>query len=226
MRQSLFRQEVIQKQSNRLQGNVLLIPNVTHSMWVGVTCFFVLAIILWLSLNTYTQIKSVDGWVSDAPASNTSPIAQHTIGQTLKEGEPLKKEISSELQASYGEKKNLVGLTLLLDVEDVGIVKPDQKIKIQFVDLPVQKFGEYTATVVNVDDHLSLPGDFSSAPFRPTSPVYKVYAKIDNEQVTFHDVKITLRENMQLSATLTSEKQPLYRWLVDSLSGNKTGTPQ
>ncbi len=226
MRQSLFRQEVIQQQSDRLQGSVLLIPNITHSLWAGVIGIVVIAIALWLFFNTYTNIRSVSGWVSDVQALQTLVVEEGVNGAAMKEGKALGKEISSGLMSSHGEHIHSVELTLLLDIEDVSLVKPDQKIKIQFKDLPTQKFGEFTAAVVTIDNHLSLPGDFSSAPFRPGSPVYKVNARLDNENVNFQGVKIKLRENMQLSATLTSQKQPLYLWLLESLLGNKSGVQQ
>ena len=62
----LFRREAMEWQTNRLHGEVLLLPRLSHSLILGVLLFWVVAAIIWLSSSSYSRKETVFGWLEPA----------------------------------------------------------------------------------------------------------------------------------------------------------------
>lgn len=62
----LFRQQVTQRQSDRLHGEVLLLPRLSHLLILGFLLMWVALVIVWLSTSHYARKETVLGWLYPA----------------------------------------------------------------------------------------------------------------------------------------------------------------
>ena len=59
----LFRSQVIERQTNRLHGDVLILPRLSHLFMLGFILLWVAAALGWLLTSTYTNKETVFGWL-------------------------------------------------------------------------------------------------------------------------------------------------------------------
>ena len=60
---SLFRQQAVAAQTDRLLGDVLLLPRPSHSLIIVFLLCWITAVIYWLTQNTYARKEVVQGWL-------------------------------------------------------------------------------------------------------------------------------------------------------------------
>lgn len=63
MMQGLFRQQAIEHQQDRLYGDVILVPRLSHTLIISILLFWLFITIVWLSACTYARKETVSGWV-------------------------------------------------------------------------------------------------------------------------------------------------------------------
>ena len=93
----LFRQQVMERQADRLHGEILLLPRFTHSLILGILIAWVLALIVWLINGSYARKESVEGWLE--PTSGVARVYADRAGlvkrvlvregEKVREGQPL-----------------------------------------------------------------------------------------------------------------------------------------
>lgn len=91
MFEGLFRQEAIAQQTDRLHGDVLLLPRISHSLLITLLSLWILAVAAWLVTSTYARKETVTGWL-EPPSGITRVYAEDTgiIKQVLvSEGESV-----------------------------------------------------------------------------------------------------------------------------------------
>ncbi len=90
-RASLFRKEAIDNKRNRLHGDILLVPRLSHTLILAVLGVWVLVLIIWLTTSTFTRKETVFGWL--APPDGVVRVYPQSQGviKTLhvKEGEQV-----------------------------------------------------------------------------------------------------------------------------------------
>jgi len=97
MLKNLFRQEAVEEQTNRLYGEVLVIPQITHSVVLILLSVWIIAVVAWASLHTYTKKITVLGWVEPDEGtvrvySEGAGIVKKLLvreGESVSEGQPL-----------------------------------------------------------------------------------------------------------------------------------------
>ena len=63
MRTGLFRKEVIDEQSNAVDGRFLMTPKPVYSAIAGLLVVWILAVIIYLNTGSYARKASVSGWL-------------------------------------------------------------------------------------------------------------------------------------------------------------------
>lgn len=109
----IFRQQVIDEQSNRLHGEVVMLPSVNY-LWLAISiAAFLFIVLLWLSNTTYTRKEKVQGWVESKSGISNIYAARVGIidkllvkeGDNVQEGQPLAR-ISFKAMLKDGEAYN------------------------------------------------------------------------------------------------------------------------
>jgi len=123
----LFRQQVLEKQVDRLRGDILLLPRFSHTAILTLLLIWVVAVFIWLTVGSYSRKESVTGWlepvsgVAKVYAERSGIIKQVLIreGDRVIKGQPLivvngdriladGKNLESILLEEYESQKNLV----------------------------------------------------------------------------------------------------------------------
>lgn len=89
----LFRAQVIEQKTDRLHGDVVLLPRIRHSVVIGLLLVWLLALVIWLTTSTYARKETVAGWL-EPPAGvvRLYPEASGQIKKILvKEGDRVQK---------------------------------------------------------------------------------------------------------------------------------------
>lgn len=59
----LFRSQVLQRQADRLQGDILLLPRLSHTVILLSLLLWLSAVVVWLTTSQYTRKATVPGWI-------------------------------------------------------------------------------------------------------------------------------------------------------------------
>ncbi|WKD49469.1 HlyD family secretion protein [Microbulbifer spongiae] len=62
----LFRRQAMEKQADRLHGEILLLPRLSHTLILSLLLAWVVAVIIWLAGSHYARRESVTGWLEPA----------------------------------------------------------------------------------------------------------------------------------------------------------------
>lgn len=122
MRTGLFRKEVIDEQSNTVEGSFLMTPRPAYSAVAGLLAVWILAVTVYLNMETYARKASVTGWLepshgvfklySDARRGKVLDVIV-SEGQLVEKGTPLIK-ISYSSKDAFGHR---VSTQLLAELE-------------------------------------------------------------------------------------------------------------
>lgn len=63
-RSELFRQEVIAEQRDRWLGTILVVPRVSHTIYVGFTLIVLIGLVVLVVFGNYTRKTRLDGWLA------------------------------------------------------------------------------------------------------------------------------------------------------------------
>ena len=105
---------------------------------------------------------------------------------------------------------------LLVPSRAIGFIARGQGVQLRYDAFPQQRFGSFSAAIVNVDDALLLPGEVAD-PVAVTEPVYRVRARLAGEQVSAYGHQLHLRPGLAFEADVILERRSLLRWLLDPL---------
>ncbi|WP_323845668.1 HlyD family efflux transporter periplasmic adaptor subunit [Microbulbifer magnicolonia] len=90
----LFRQQAMARQADRLHGDILLLPRLSHMVILALLALWVLVVIFWLATSNYARKESAQGWLE--PTSGVVRVYAERSGiikQVLvREGEKVVKE--------------------------------------------------------------------------------------------------------------------------------------
>ena len=88
---TLFRTQVIEQKTDRLHGDVLLLPRISHSILIVFLLVWLVAVGIWLATSSYARKETVIGWLEpSAGVVRLYPEASGQIKQILvKEGDKV-----------------------------------------------------------------------------------------------------------------------------------------
>ncbi|KUJ82779.1 hypothetical protein AWR36_009430 [Microbulbifer flavimaris] len=123
----LFRKQVVDRQADRLHGEILLLPRLSHVILLSLLLLWVLITIIWLINSSYARKETVFGWLEPATGvlrvyANNPGIVQKVLvseGEQVVKGQPLfavngdrvladGKNLESLLIAEYESQHNLL----------------------------------------------------------------------------------------------------------------------
>ena len=124
---SLFRQQAVDHRKQRLYGNVLLLPRLSHTLILGGLIIWVALVLAWLFSSTYARKETVVGWL-EPPAGvvRLYPESSGTIqkilideGALVSQNQPLMiiktdaqlasgQQLSEQLLKEYESQRNLI----------------------------------------------------------------------------------------------------------------------
>jgi membrane fusion protein len=98
MSNTLFRMEALEYQKDRLHGDVLVRPAISHIFITLFLVFWVVALFIWLLMSDYRKTETVTGWIEPSlglirifPADRPGKVTQILVeeGQIVKKGQVL-----------------------------------------------------------------------------------------------------------------------------------------
>ncbi len=94
---TLFRKQATDFRKDRLHGELLLLPRISHALLVVLIVIWVVLLAVWLTSNSYARKETVSGWVEPQSGlirvySNSAGIVKNVLvseGEAVSEGQPL-----------------------------------------------------------------------------------------------------------------------------------------
>lgn len=106
---------------------------------------------------------------------------------------------------------------LLVPVRAAGFIAPGQRLDIRYDAFPYQKFGLYQGEVEIVAKTPLLPGELLNTPVTLQEPVYRVEARVYQQDVSAYGQSISLRSGMTLTADVELAERRLWQWLLEPI---------
>ncbi len=114
----LFRTQAIEHKKQRLFGDVLLLPQFSHTLIVGGLLIWITLVLVWLCASTYARKETVAGWLEPpagivrlyAETNGTVQTIYVTEGEFVEEGQPLLL-VKTEAQLGSGQQLSTQLLT-------------------------------------------------------------------------------------------------------------------
>ena len=142
----LFRQEAIDHSTNKLSGDVLLLPKVSYILLMALVFLWVVLLMVWLTTSHYSRKETVTGWLepSEGVVKIYNPLVGGIIakifvaeGEAVVKGMPLVILRNSKNLSQGGELSELLTTELSnqrsLLVEQVERNKKDHPIRQQYL---------------------------------------------------------------------------------------------
>jgi len=93
----LFRSQVVKRQTNRLHGDILILPRISHTVILGLLLLWLVIAVMWLATSNYARKETIFGWLEPSEgvtkiyAKDTGVIKQVLVreGDTVLEEQPL-----------------------------------------------------------------------------------------------------------------------------------------
>jgi membrane fusion protein len=112
---------------------------------------------------------------------------------------------------------------LFAQSKDAGFLSAGQTVMIRYGAYPYQKFGQYSARIVEVSRTPFLPNEL---PFPMASkaitastdePVYRIRAILESQSASAYGVKQALQSGMQLEADVMLDTRTVAQWILEPL---------
>ncbi|TPH18590.1 HlyD family secretion protein [Litorilituus lipolyticus] len=150
----------------------------------------------------YTITASHDGSIAGIQV-----VEGETLSQTKAQSKPLLHIIpkGSELIAE-----------LLLPTRSAGFVKMGNETRLRFDAFPYQRFGFIKSEIVRIDQTLIIPNEVQ-LPVSLQEPVYRLRAKLNQQQVQAYGKAFNLKSGMLFEADIMLEQRTLIEWLLEPI---------
>lgn len=149
--------------------------------------------------NQYHQITApIDGIITN--------IFYHK-GHSIQPAKPIVQIIPKEAE--------LVA-RLYIPASEIGFIKLNQTIRINYDAYPSRRFGFYQATIQEINQTI-LTDEKEDKPIHVGVPYYKIMAKLKEPYVNVYGKKTALNHGMTLHAVVYGEKKKIWQWVLDPL---------
>ncbi len=113
---------------------------------------------------------------------------------------------------------------LFAQSKDAGFLSAGQTVMIRYGAYPYQKFGQYSARIVEVSRTPFLPNELpfpmaSKAAITASTdePVYRIRAVLESQSASAYGVKQALQSGMQLEADVMLDTRTVAQWILEPL---------
>ncbi|MBU2864183.1 HlyD family secretion protein [Reinekea forsetii] len=155
-----------------------------------------------------TQLYGQQAYILKASSAGVVSNIQISEGQEAHSNIPLLTLTpeGSELEAE-----------LLVPARAIGFVEKDQTVKIRYSAFSFQKFGQYDATITNVSQTVLLPNELTGLAVNAQEPMYRVTAKLAQQNIDAYGQPLSLKEGISLEADIKLAERTLLEWLFEPL---------
>jgi membrane fusion protein len=105
---------------------------------------------------------------------------------------------------------------LCIPSRNMGFLKKENAVFIQYDAYPSQKFGLYKALIKEINLTV-LTDDKEEKPIKVGLPYYKVKAELEQPYVNFYGNRADLSHGMTINAIIRGEKKKIWKWILDPL---------
>ncbi|SUT93422.1 HlyD family secretion protein [Actinobacillus lignieresii] len=157
------------------------------------------------------EFESISELIINAPMDGVIDSISATIGQVIKEGDPLS-QISPLNKGKYQ-------LVMWVPNSAISFIKLNDEINIRYEAFPFEKFGQFKGYIRSIS---SLPASLQELSFyrnlpletNENIPLYKITAELPDQLITYNDKDLYFMSGMKAEATLFLEKRKLYEWML------------
>lgn len=150
----------------------------------------------------YTVTASTDGVITGIQA-----VEGETLSSSVAAIKPLMHILpkGSELVAE-----------LLLPTRSAGFVQIGDDTRLRFDAFPYQRFGFIASEITRIDRALITPNEVQ-LPVALQEPVYRLKAKLDEQQIKAYGKSFALKSGMLFEADIMLEQRSLIQWLLEPI---------
>lgn len=146
-------------------------------------------------------------YIMRAPAAGRVSTLQATVGRTAN---------PQHLQLEIVPADTALQAELFVPTRAAGFVRVGQQARILYDAFPYQKFGTYTARIIDASQTVLTSSDVSG-PVTLREPVYRITAALDRPDIDAYGKKVPLQAGMLLRADIILDKRSLMHWLLDPI---------
>lgn len=143
----------------------------------------------------------------------TASHAGVVTGLQVVEGETLRQ--TKHLLHIFPEGSVLVA-ELLLPTRSAGFVEQGNSVRLRFDAFPYQRFGFINSEITRIDRALITPNEVQ-LPIALQEPVYRLRAKLSQQQVQAYGKAFDLKSGMLFEADIMLEQRTLIEWLLEPI---------
>ncbi len=157
--------------------------------------------------NQLSQVRSNHRYSITAANAGVITGIQVNMGESVTANYPLLYIIpkDSELVAE-----------LLLPTRSAGFVQEGDNARLRFDAFPYQRFGFINSQISKIDQALIIPNEIK-LPVQLQEPVYRLRAKINQQQINAYGKAFNLKSGMLFEADIMLEQRTLIQWLLEPI---------
>jgi len=165
--------------------------------------------------NQLAQVKSHHTYTITASHAGTITGIQVVEGETLSPARDQSKPLLHILP-----KGSELVAELLLPTRSAGFIAKGQVARLRFDAFPYQRFGFVESEITRIDGALIVPNEVQ-LPVVLTEPVYRLRAKVNEQQMKAYGQDFDLKSGMLFEADIMLERRTLIEWLFEPIYGLK-----
>lgn len=150
------------------------------------------------------QYRGEHAFTVRAPRAGRVTSLQARLGQLVDPSRPLMIILPEEsaLQAE-----------LFVPSSAIGFMAPELPVRLRYHAFPHERFGIHEATVDRVAETVLSPEQID-APVQSEVPVYRVTARLTEQDLVAYGRTVALSAGMTVEADILLEERPLYQWIL------------
>ena len=157
------------------------------------------------------EYESVSELIVSAPIDGTIDSISGTIGQVVKEGDPLAQVLPVE--------SGIYQLVMWVPNSAISFVKLNDEVNIRYEAFPFEKFGQFKGKIKVIStlpaslQELSL---YKNMPLELNQniPLYKILIEIPDQKIVYNNKTLQFMNGMKAEATLFLENRKLYECML------------
>lgn len=146
-----------------------------------------------------------------APVSGTVAAVLVRQGQSVRALEPVMTVVPDNASLQ---------IELYAASQNVGFIRPGQRVALRFAAFPYQKFGVQYGTIREISRTTLTPSDLlsvSPVTWKENEGRYRVIVRPENPFILAYGKKEPLRPGMTLEGDVNLDTRPLWEWLTEPL---------
>lgn len=217
VQQQLFRQQVLQQHTDRLHGELLLLPRLSHSLLLVFLLIWVSIVILWLATSHYARRETVLGWlepdagIARVYADQPGRVAKLLVaeGEVVAEGQPL---LFIDEQRALSDGQGLEAV-LLGELRAQRARLDEQVVRTQ--QIHVQRQTDIDSRLANVREDLALIELQAQTQASQQAMATSQLARLQALRVQGHVSQLELERAQTAQLAQRQQQQALARDLVN-----------